>query len=381
MKERLTGFVKSSVLAAVIVGAGAAPAWSAAPDDPAARLLPRWQAMDANRDGEVSLGELHPLQAGAMRRQDRDGDGKLSLAEFIAFDEDPGNARALPVPANVALHEDLPYADTGNARHRVDVLLPRERAGDGPLPVIAYVHGGGWSMGSKVMARTQMFPLVASGAYAAVSIGYRLSWEAPWPAQIHDVKAGIRWIRAHAKDYGLDASRICAFGPSAGGHLVAMLGVGNGVASLEGTVGEHTDQSSDVQCTVDFFGPADLRDADGSPSMEALLLGGDPAGRPALAANASPVTHIDAQDVPFLIVHGTEDPLVSYQHSVLLADALAKAGVPVVFQTIEGGAHGDFEALPELNERIEAFLRQQLYGEAVTVPADTLVFTRGAPAP
>lgn len=356
------------------------PAFAAGADDAAARLAPKWRGLDADGDGVVKLSELHPIQAAAMAAHDANQDGEISLAEYVAFDLDPGNAGAIPIPDNVVLIPDLPYAATGDPRQQLDILLPAQPPGAGPLPVIAYIHGGGWAIGSKVAARSQMLPLVASGRYAAVSIGYRLTWQDTWPAQIHDVKAAIRWIRANAADYGLDPARICAFGPSAGGHLVAMLGTTNGERALEGELGKHLDQSSDVQCVVDFFGPADLRGRDGvdqrgNPSMETQLLGGTPASKPELAAQASPVVHVDSGDVPFLIVHGTRDPLVPYSQSVALDEALREAGVSVIFQTIDGGSHGSFgAAMPELNARLEAFLQQQLYGADVEIASNPLQF-------
>ncbi len=352
----------------------------AAAADDATRLTPKWRALDANGDGVVELSELHPLQAAPMQAHDADGDGNISIEEYVAFDRDPGNAGAIPIPDSVIFKQDLPYASSADPRQRLDIMLPAQPATDEPLPVIVYVHGGGWALGSKVAARSQMLPLVATGRYAAVSVGYRLSWQDSWPAQIHDVKAAIRWIRANGAEHGLDAGRICAFGPSAGGHLVAMLGTTNDDSALEGELGEHRDQSSAVQCVVDFFGPADLRnreavDPRGNPSNTARFLGGKPADMPEVAAQASPIVHVDAGDVPFMIVHGTSDPLVPYSQSVALAAALREAGVSVTFQTIEGGGHGNFgAALPEVNARVEAFLRQQLYGADIEVPADTLAF-------
>ncbi len=357
---------------------------AAGAEDSAARLAPKWQSLDADGDGVVALSELHPLQAGAMRAHDADGNGDISLEEYAAYDRDPGNAGAIPVPDNVELLADLPYAATGDPRQRLDIYLPARIPNGEPLPVIVYVHGGAFLMGSKVMARSQMLPLVASGRYAAVSIGYRLSWQAHWPAQIHDVKAGIRWLRAHAEQYGLDSGRICAFGPSAGGHLVAMLGTTNGDGELEGTLGEYLDQASDVSCVVDFFGPSDLRERDaldrmGNPSAETQLLGGAPAEKPELATQASPLVHVDSGDVPFFIAHGTRDPLVPYSQSAALAQALREAGVSVSFQTIDGGGHGNFgAALPEVNARLEAFLQQQLYAADIEVPSGTLASGQSA---
>jgi len=343
-----------------------------------ARLKPQWQALDANRDGKVMLNELAPLQAATMKGSDFDGNSEMSLAEYVAYDLDPGGAARRPLTDNVKLIADVPYADTKDPRQRLDIYLPKKASVKGPLPVIAYVHGGAWMMGSKVGARSQVMAPVESGRYAAVSIGHRLSWQATWPAQIDDVKAAIRWIRAHAKEYGFDPNRICAIGGSAGGHLVAQLGLTNGDAAAEGKLGKHLNQSSKVQCVIDLLGPSDLRtvavaSAGSGPSAVDQLLGGTPAQKPQLAADASPITHVDKNDPSFLIVHGTADPVVSYRQSVELDKALRQAGVPVIFQTVEGGGHGDFGAAQaEVERRIRAFLEKSLYDPSITVPADTL---------
>src|SRR5687768_11458057 len=187
------------VFAAISVGSAA---HAQNPDE--ARLKPQWQELDTNRDGKVGLDELHPIQAASMKRHDMDGDGAITLAEYVANDLDPGGAARLPLADNVKLVADVPYASTNDPRQRLDIYLPRKPSVKGPLPVIAYVHGGAWMVGSKVMARSQVMSHVNSGRYAAVSIGHRLSWQDSWPAQMHDLKAAIRWIRAHAKDYGFD---------------------------------------------------------------------------------------------------------------------------------------------------------------------------------
>ena len=353
------------------------PAALAVPFDEV-RLTPQWQALDTNKDGAVSIDELHPMQARVMKMHDADENGVISLAEFASFDLDPGGASRVAIPESVRLIEDLPYATTSDPRQRLDVYLPKQAVDSDPLPVIAYIHGGGWKMGSKISARTQLLPFIETGRFAAVSIGYRLSWQAPWPAQIYDIKAGIRWIRAHALDYGLDPDRICAFGPSAGGHLAAMMGTTNGVNPVEGDLGEHRVESSDVQCVVDFFGPTELVGTDpldplGNPSIVTQLLGGPAQEYPERATSASPLRHVDVSDVPFFIVHGTEDPLVAYSDSVKLAAALRAVGVPVVFQTVTGGGHGTFgTAASAVNERTKSFLEHIFYNPAIQVPRTAL---------
>jgi len=335
-----------------------------------AYIRAQFAALDRDGDGRATREELPAAMVPLLAVADENRDGALDPAEYDAFHRDPGGARRTPLPANVEIVEGIAYAGTDHPRQRLDLWLPAERSDDAPLPVVAYVHGGAWNMGSRVMARPEIAPLVASGDYAAVAIGYRLSWQATWPAQIHDLKAALRWVRAHAKQYGLDAERICAMGASAGGHLAAALGTTNGMAEVEGTLGAHTDQRSDVQCVVDFFGPTDLeapppasraRVTGGGPSSREQLLGAPPGEVPALAHQASPLRHVDAGDPPFLIAHGTNDPLVALDESTQLAEALAAAGVESYLIVVEGAGHGDLG--PEVARRVRVFLDHVLRGE------------------
>ncbi|MBV1688757.1 alpha/beta hydrolase fold domain-containing protein [Novosphingobium sp. G106] len=357
-------------LAMQVSGSAVAAPLSPTPDE--VRLRPQWQALDANHDGKVTLDEVNPILAASLKKSDLDNDGAITLDEYVGFDLDPVGAGRVPLADNVRLLSDLPYANTNDPRQRVDVYLPKRATVAGPLPVIAYVHGGGWSVGSKIMARPQVMELVNSGRYAAVSIGYRLDWQDKWPAQIYDVKAAIRWIRANAKSYGFDGKRICAMGDSAGGHLVAQLGVTNGEAPSEGNLGKNLRQTSRVQCVIDMFGPVDLPNMALKSIVESLL-GGTMSAKADVARDASPISHIDAKDPPFLIIHGTKDPLVPYQQSVAFEAALSKAGVPVLFQTVEGGGHGQFGAAsPEVARRIRAFLERNFYDPSTEVPTEVL---------
>lgn len=347
-----------------------AAAYAQSPDE--VRLKPTWQALDANKDGKVLLSELQLLMQFSLRPHDADGDGAITLGEYVNFDLDPNREGQIPLGENVKLISDLAYAGTSDPRQTLDIYLPKRPSVSGPLPVLAYVHGGGWSIGSKIMGRDQTMGIANSGRYAVISIGYRLAWQDPWPAQIDDTKAAIRWIRAHAKEYGLDPDRICAMGVSAGGQIVAKLGLTNGVAASEGKVGPNLGQSSQVKCVVSEASPTDLRPIPaGTATIDALLGAG--ANRADVARSASPVLDVSAGDPPFLIIHGNKDPFVPYQQAVDLDAALRKAGVPVLFQTIDGGGHGGFTGLwPAINERIRLFLERNLYDPSTQVPTDTL---------
>ena len=217
-----------------------APAW-------AQESGPQFQRWDRNGDGQLSRDELPEALRGNFDRVDRDRNGLISRGEHQAFLSRRNAApakktdRADQAPRlaeSVRLIRDLDYGGDGNPRQSLDLLLPKDREETvRPLPLVVFIHGGAWRGGSKEGGIGRLGPLVATGQYAAASINYRLTGEASWPAQIHDCKAAIRWLRGHAGEYGLDPDRIGVMGSSAGGHLVAMLGTSGGVTELEGQPG------------------------------------------------------------------------------------------------------------------------------------------------
>jgi acetyl esterase/lipase len=262
------------------------------------------------------------------------------------------------LPAGVVAHRDLAYAPGGHVRQKLDLYLPRDA---GSLPLIVWIHGGAFRMGSK--EDRIPFEMLEQG-YAIASLNYRLSQHTLFPAQIEDCKAAVRWLRAHADTYGLDPLRFASWGESAGGHLAAMLGTAGHERSFE--VGEHLEHSSRVQAVLDFFGPTDflqmdahrlpegmIHDAPDSP--ESQLVGGPIQELPAEVARANPVTYVNPQAPPFLIVHGDRDPLVPYHQSTLLVAALEAAGVPVTFYTVVGAGHGNFDD-PQIPILVREFL-------------------------
>ena len=240
------------------------------------------------------------------------------------------------IPDSVRVELDVPYAATDNPRQRLDLYVPKAAKSEKPLPLVVFIHGGAFRAGDKRTGWPMIARLVTSGEYVGASVGYRLSGEITWPAQIHDCKAAIRWLRANAKKYNIDPDRIGVIGTSAGGHLVAMLGTSGSVAELEGTIGAHTDVSSRVTCVVDEFGPTDFLALYGGHNMspdnpEAQLIGGPLGGKPEAARSASPITFVSADDPPILVIHGTKDPAVNFNQSERFAEALKKAGVDVTF--------------------------------------------------
>lgn len=267
--------------------------------------------------------------------------------------------------AETRVLRDVPYVENGAPSQRLDLLLP---AGEGPRPLVVFIHGGAWKGGDK---RNNPAARLAERGYAVASINYRLSQEAVFPAQIHDCKAAIRFLRGKAGEYGIDPDRVAVWGSSAGGHLVALLGVTGDVPALEGTLGV-TNQSSRVQAVVNFFGPANLltmgaqsgpdsrirHDAPDSPESE--LIGGAVQENAEKARAASPVTHVSPGDAPMLLVHGDADPLVPVQQSRELHEALRKAGVDSTLRVVPGGGHGNNFPGRELANEVDAFLERVL---------------------
>lgn len=279
------------------------------------------------------------------------------------------NRRVIEGQDSVNMTLDLSYAGNENPRQKLDLLLPKDQDSGERLPVLAYVHGGAFKGGHKRGGHRHLMKYVATGKFAGVTIGYRLSGEAIWPAQIHDCKAGIRWIRANAEKYGLDPNRILVWGHSAGGHLSSMVGTTGDVSSLEGAVGPHSSFSSRVHAVCNYFGPSDFLKMDAhrlpdglihnsAKSPESLLVGGAIQELREIVATANPITYISPDDPPFLSIHGQLDPLVPAHQSIILHEALDRVGVSSELYLVKEGGHGGFKdpRVPELEAKfMEAF--------------------------
>jgi len=273
---------------------------------------------------------------------------------------------------------DVPYAKSDNPRHRLDVYLPKGRVTE-ELPVIVFIHGGGWVHGDKSDGAGRLMPFLRSGQYAGVSIGYRLSGEAQWPAQIYDSKAAIRWVRANAAKYGFDADHIGVLGRSAGAHLALMLGVSDDVPELEGDIGPYRGVSSKVQGVANFFGVSEIMAIIGQPSdidrtqanaPEAMLIGGPLREYTDKAKAASPITYITPNDAPVLTIHGTEDRTVPYDQAVRIDAVLRNTGVPSYFVIVKGAGHGNFNTAADV--RVKAFFDKYLRENIVPVSTATI---------
>ncbi|MCL6518410.1 MAG: alpha/beta hydrolase [Armatimonadetes bacterium] len=275
------------------------------------------------------------------------------------------------IPDDIELIKDIPYSLDGNEKHRLDILRLKKPSKD-PMPVIVWIHGGGFRGGSKTSGYPRLIRFVRRG-YLGVTIDYRFSTEKIFPAQIHDCKCAIRFLRAHSKKYNLDPERIGVWGASAGGYLVSMLGTTGGIEEFEGN-GGWQEYSSRVQAVVDFYGMTDFLAIeelvkqgkaterfmihDGKDSASGLL-GGPFWENPELCRKASPTTYASKDDPPFYIFHGDNDPLTPHSQSQLLHDVLRKAGVDSHIYIVKGGKHG-WPSRPDVDEKIDAFFDKHL---------------------
>lgn len=257
---------------------------------------------------------------------------------------------------------NVPYVSNAGERQMLDLYLP---AAGTKWPLIVWIHGGGWMEGGKENPPSLRF---LKHGFALASVNYRFSQDALFPAQLIDCKAAIRWLRAHAAENGINPNRIGVWGASAGGHLAALLGTTGGVKEFD--QGENAGVSSRVQAVCDWFGPTDFTQITNSPEdlkhegpdwPESRLIGGLVSQNIGKAEQANPIRYITADDPPFLIMHGDKDPVVPLAQSELLADALRKAGVPVIFRVVPGGEHGGpaFRKLEEI-DRLYYFFLQNL---------------------
>jgi len=343
-------------------------------------IFDRW---DQNGDGKLTKEELPQNARPAFDRVDKNNDGSISREEDKIFRERSGQrkkngSREQPNNDRINIKNDIPYANTDeplfNPRQSLNLLLPKNRKKK-ILPALIYIHGGGWKNGNKNQGNVRLLPYVESGEYVGISIGYRLSGEAQWPAQIHDCKAAIRWVRGNAKNYGINPERIGVFGTSAGGHLVAMLGTSGNVKELEGNLGNYNKMKSTVHCVVNFFGPSALLqmskypskiDHDAANSPESELIGGALQKNKKKAINASPINYVTKDDCPFIHVHGTNDQLVPYNQSVILHKKLLENGCDSTLITVKEGGHGGFknDAIQKITEK---FFAKQLLGKELQI--------------
>ena len=246
--------------------------------------------------------------------------------------------------SEIKVIKDLEFATVGSHSYslKMDLYLPIKPEGSA---LVVWIHGGGWRKGSKEKCQINWLPKYG---YSLASISYRLSNLDKFPAQLHDCKGAVRWLRADAKKFGYDPNKIVVAGTSAGGHLSALMATSYGVSGLEGKTGGNLAYSSKVLGAVDYYGATDLiLRSKNQPSRTNLvgsvvydLLGGGADEKPELAKLASSAHHISKDDAPMLVFHGTEDSTVFLDQSKALVQAYQKAGLSIQFIEVAGAGHG-----------------------------------------
>jgi acetyl esterase/lipase len=280
------------------------------------------------------------------------------------------------------VNKDIEYAAVKEHRLLLDLYLPIIRKVDGAKsqgtqrpPLVVWVHGGAWRSGSK--SKMPLTDLVENG-FAIASVDYRLSPVAQFPAQIHDCKAAIRFLRGNAAKYGYDARRVGVAGSSAGGHLAALIGVTNNHLKLEGVAGDYQKNNSSIQAIVDYYGPTNFTTilqqstphglSVRVPALD-LLLGDGPEQKPELAKLASPVFHVTKDDPPLLLIHGDQDPQVPINQSHELHGVYKKLKLTSQFEVVHGGAHGGADFYDKRRNRlVREFFAKHLVAKQIKLP-------------
>jgi acetyl esterase/lipase len=296
----------------------------------------------------------------------------LSLLAVLILTGCLGAPRSVTEPEGVRILRDWTYATVAGEALQLDLYLPESF--DQPLPLIVWIHGGGWVTGER--SPCPVAPLATRG-YAVASISYRLSrGDVTFPQPLHDCKAAIRWLRTNAWRFGCDPERIGVLGASAGGHLAALLGTTQDDPAFEGTEGI-AGVSSRVQaiCTLfaatDFVHLEEVEDDHWRINLVAkALLHGPPSKHPELAAAASPISHVSRDDAPFLLIHGLADGMIPPAQSERMHAALKEAGADSSLLLIEDMPHGNRTlARPDLQQAVDVFFSRHLRPRPPAPPA------------
>lgn len=267
-------------------------------------------------------------------------------------------------PQGTILHGNIPYNNDTLLKHRLDIYLPADAKGK--LPLVIFIHGGGWLSNDKYADMGYMKKTVAeivSSGFALASIDYRFSTQAVFPAQMLDCNKAISFLYENADKYGFDKTRFAVMGFSAGGHLASLVGLSKN-NNVDAFFMPGTGKVFSFKAVVDFYGPAELILFPGAgdvKSPEALLIGAAPLNRPDLAKAASPVTYVDKNDPPFLIIHGEKDNLVSPNQSRLLSSWLTLAGIQNELIIVKDAPHfGPMFDADEIRIKVMSFLKENL---------------------
>ena len=276
---------------------------------------------------------------------------------------------------DIVVEKDVEYAKAGDTSLKLNIARPK--SDDGPLPCIVWIHGGGWVGGNRESFNAAM-EVAARKGYVSATISYRLTdanpkkpaTRNPYPAQIHDCKAAIRWLRANADKYHIDPARFGVSGGSAGGHLSLLVGLTDGDDGLEGDIPEMAPvPSTRVQAVVNIFGPTEMlsqhKDGPIARFMVEGLCGGTPDAVPEQYRLSSPLTFVTKDDPPILTFHGTADDIVPVQQAKLLDEKCREVGAPHELRIFEGQKHGfDGEHTKTMTEETFRFFDNHLKKKA-----------------
>ncbi len=295
-----------------------------------------------------------------------------SVLRIMLEPDAPGSIEGVRVVSNIV------YSQTPQGDLLLDLYLPAEdgaEAGSDPMPVVLFFFGGAFEMGNKHQVGLYDIHTLPLDGFAVVSIDYRLSDKAIFPAQLEDAQNALRWIHAHAGQYNLNANKIGVWGMSAGGMLAALIGTGSELSLEDGKLAAQSAYTVvRVQAVVDYYGPSDFLQGDehavegvdlnwaAADSWPSRFIGGAIADHPEQVAATNPVSYVSADDPPFLIVHGDQDSIVPLHQSELLYTALQQAGVAAELYVVKDGDHargGEF-GTPELHRKTVEFMQQHL---------------------
>lgn len=276
----------------------------------------------------------------------------------------PAKDKKLDLGDAIKIQKGIEYAKWGDRSMQLDLYLPKSESA---TPLIVWIHGGGWKGGSKDSPSPALRQLARG--YAVAHVAYRFSQDAPFPAQIEDCRAAVRWLRANSAKYGYDPQRIGVWGASAGGHLALLVGCGDSCKEFD--KGAHLDVDANVACVCDWFGPTDLwtlseplvKINKDSPLLSALV-GGPIAKNQEKLSKASPTTYVTKKTAPTLMIHGDKDSLVPLSQSEQILKNLKECSVECRLHVIPGAGHGGLQFLgDDVNRLQDEFFDRHLKGK------------------